>query len=547
MRISIKNFKGVKRADFEIPKNGLVTITGDTGFGKTSICEAVRCATVSDWRLYPNMTKEVGQQALNRLARSKSLENSEHLESECIIIDEELDVSVSWSEYSVSGEGHKGDPQVAPYIVGYHNICKAPVVTKSLILGKVFELNPTRNELLKELPTVPEPVVSSVWKDIEKIGWDGAHTALSSQGTALKRRYQDVTGGKYGIKKAETYLPDGWTHEMKDTTEKSLLEELNEAKQWYEQCLKSQGVSEDKIEELEEKAIELGDLKEEFSRLSDDKIASSKKVMDLTKKLGELPNLKDKSELSCPKCNAGLMLRKSVLVEFKEPTKKEIQLIESLNKQLDVALSDSRSIDEKISLNRSKITIAEEAKAKLDTVKVSEKGSEERTENAKLAVDTCEKRIRAYKLKKEADSIHEEISQLLVIVTQLANDGLRKKVLKSKIGKFNDLLLKISPNINVRMNEELEFFINGTPYYFASNGQKQYLQGVIQMAMAHITKFPLAVIDCDKMDDRHYGELTGIGQRAKFHVLIAGFGIPNPDYVLKNDLNGQSGVLEGVK
>lgn len=546
MKIMIKNFKGIKEANFEIPENGLVTITGETGFGKTSICQAIRCGTIATWKLYPSMTKDVGKMAINRLAMARAVQESKPLESECIIIDDKIDVSVSWSEQSVSGEGHQGDQELAPYIVGYKSICEAGIDDKSYILSKAFNLNPTKDELLKALPTIPEPKVSSVWNDIERIGWDGAYDSLASQGKTLKQNWRSVTGENYGSQKGNAYFPDGWTHEMKDLSIASLREDADVANSWYEQCLKLQGASEEQIEQLEELALTIDDVKNDFSVLSDNKIKLSKKAMEFTRKIEALPKLNQKSSYCCPKCNTELMVKNEKLVEFKPLSKKEADQIKLLHTQLQEVNDEIKILDIEISDNRSKMKMATEAKEKLASVKLSEKGAEQKIAQAKESWDNCLKRISAFEKKKQADKIHNEISELVVIVTQLANNGLRQSVLKSKLKRFNDLLEKISPNIPTRISEELEFFVNGTPYFFASNGQKQYLQGVIQIAMAHITKFPLVVIDCDKMDDRYYGELKTIGERAKFHVLIAGFGLPDHTHFIVNDDTGMNGVLKEV-
>ena len=81
-----------------------------------------------------------------------------------------------------------------------------------------------------------------MWQIIEAQGWDGAAKQAKEKGANLKGMWEQITGDRYGSKKAENYIPENWMPDLDGASDESLQADLTDARGVLEGCIASEAV-----------------------------------------------------------------------------------------------------------------------------------------------------------------------------------------------------------------------------------------------------------------------------------------------------------------
>jgi hypothetical protein len=546
MKLIVKNFKGLRSAEIEAEDGATIVVEGSTGSGKTSFCEALRCAMNGQWKLFPSMTKTDSKLVINRKSVSEeNLGESVEPSSAYIHIEERnQDALVDWTNISVSGTGLNSVSDSVAIASGYLNICEMSPSDVALGLTDLLKTEPEKGDLLEALPSLSEKKISTLWDEIQKMGWDEQVKSLQTTGRIRKGDWETITGEKYGSKKGDHYIPEGWTTDMANENMVNMQEALSQAQAKNDAAIQAQGISESDRERLQEESESIHNLTHKEKTLFEKKMAMHKEVDSLQNALNEIPS--EGEYVECPHCTNLVSILGRKLAKYTKPTAKQVASRESITHKSKDLLAQIRGIDTEINSLNGLIANAKRAEQHLSDAKNKTVISASELNQAREDLENAKMRVSAFQKKTKADALHSEIQSLALMINAISPDGIRKKVMLEKLAKFNGLLEKISPQRKVKVSEDLRFSINNMPYWLASNGQKQFLVGVLQIAFTQISKSPITIIDCDKMSDDWYGDLRAIADRAKFSVVLTGIGIPNPTHKISNDVSGMNGVLEAV-
>lgn len=527
MQALIKNYRGIASAELNISK--LCLIAGPNEAGKTSTAQAVAAALTGD-AVPIHGVKKTGA---GMLVRSGTASGSIELTGA------KGTTKVVWPSAKVSSEG--SGPFASHFAAGMVSIVNMEDKERIKTLTEYLKATPTRADLdkqLAEMSLTPE-VLDQLWKLIEMQGWDSAHMQIKDKGTKLKGQWEGYTGEKYGSKKAESWIPDGYEPELESQSEATLKALVTDAQDALEAAIASSAVQDFKTDELEALAALQDERRQVLDAamavtVSHEQLEAAQYVVRETEvertaaaeRLRNLPTAYEAAGTPCPSC--GVVLEVSgrslaVLATISPEEKKareeviahataELNQIQArLEKEKEAVIAEQEAVrsaeqDARAAVNDAKRILAEsqEAAEKLKTIKPAT-GEAGDVERFRTVLDAAKLRLDAFQKKYAADRTHQAVCQNQILIDKIAPEGIRGDVLAAALKRFNELALPITKAAGwrtVALEPDFTATYGGTLYLLLSESAKWRVRVVLQMVMAQLDRSEALIIDAADILDK---------------------------------------------
>lgn len=525
MNISIKNFRGCASADVVLEK--ITLIAGENAAGKTSVAQAVAAALTGN----PVPVRGVSKSTAGCLVRSGTAAGSVELVTDIGT------TKIAYPKAAVNTEGKP--PYASEFAAGLVCVLDLPPKERAETLSRYLKAEPTKEDLearLAEIADLKPEHIAHIWQRVQDGGWDGAHAQAKEKGAKMKGQWEQITGERYGAKKADSWIPDGYSSDLDSASEHELQAALVDAREILEGCIAAEAVDEARIEALEKQASEIGTLAQQVTAAEKQCAELAAEVEKRKSALRELPPATSVSDLACPHCHKPVALVDNRLLPACEPLSAEektsrARAIASANDAIKIAQEDLTDSQRLASDLRGKLSTAERAAAELKTMASTPTEAVGDIEAARAAVSLAEQRVRCWKAKTEADDRHWNVGVNARILEALAPDGVRLDRLKKSLSAANKQLGRLDA---VSLSDDLDASLNGTPYYLLSESEKYRVRVVLQVWMATSDGSAAVIIDgadllvSKPLRNRLFKMLGGVGVPALVTMAFpSGDGVPD--------------------
>jgi len=492
MQITIKNIRSVASAELTLDK--ITLVGGHNATGKTSIAKAVASALTGDTTPYDGMTKSQA----GCLVRSGTAAGSVELSAETGT------AKIEYPRAAVKTDGQP--PRATEYAAGLCCVLDLPSKQRSETLSQYLKAEPTKDDLIAALETIdglkPEHH-DQIWKRIEQHGWDGAHAESKEKGARLKGQWEQITGQRYGVKKAASWIPDGYSADLDGASEDDLQAAVVDTRERLEGAIAAEAVDEAKLDALEEQAATMDGLEKQLPDAEEQVAKLTAEVEKRKDALRHMPPATNGGAMSCPHCHKSVAVVDGQLQAAAEPlSKAEIatrkKQIAAAEDAVQIAEDDRRAAVKILQKLRDDIDASKRAAAELKEAKKKPAGDDADVDAARNAVEDAENRLENWQKKTSADNRHYNIGVNAQILKALAADGVRLDRLRKSLSAANAALGKISGITrwgNVELTDDLEATLNGTPYHLLSGSEKYRVRVTLQFWMAQIDGSAALIID----------------------------------------------------
>jgi hypothetical protein len=520
--IGLRDFRGCERADLVCAPIALVA--GRNATGKSSIAQAVGAALSGSTLPLAGLTK----------AAAGMLVKTGNAAARIEISGESGTCRIEWPACQATSEGQP--PHASVWAAGLDSIVLHQAKDRARVLGEYLHADPMRGDLaaaLADLELGDDAVVAGVWQLIEAHGWDGAHGIRKDKGAEFKGRWRQVTGANYGSRVAASWVPEGWQFELEPASENDLCAAIAQAKETHDKAIATAAVS----------TAERQRLGQEMAKIEDHKTALQKAEAEaepLALALGEaqsareqLPAGKTGPEMPCPHCGAFVVLRQVNLAESRLEPAETIPEAELKKRRLAIADADGavnrltgerHQAERAVELARDAMQIALDAKYRLERMPPAAEGGTD-VEDAKVDLATAERRLAAFRQKREADDLARRIAGNDAVLAILAPDGLRARKLARVLEVFNSTqlqpLCEAASWRPVAIDAEMTLAYGGRPYALLSTSEQYRVRAIIQLAMARLDGSQMVVLDAaDVLDGTTRSGLFAMLEEAGLPAVV---------------------------
>lgn len=533
MRVAVRNYRRVERADIDLSRIALVA--GQNGAGKTSLHQAV--AAVLTRRTSPmGIAKKDAAQMVLRGAQS----------GESRAIHDGGAASVSWPSCEASAEG-TAPPSATLFAAGLASILDLKPEDRAKALAGYVNAAPTVTDLYGAMNDAgyTDDAVRKVWESIEAKGWDAIHSKAVENGASLKGQWEGVTGERWGAAKGEAWAPAGWTLDLASADVSSLQREVGEAKAALEGSIAKSAVSSAELDRL--RADARGPDAETMGKMRA-AVAGQRETIDhFEAERAALPPAENDSGIPCPSCGKHLVVDRAWKGETSLKLAETVPEAVLKERRAARAALDGRcaNLRDDLAKLQSGLTrleteerAAELAKAKLaeittaDTNSIATPAAE--VEARRQALTQAEAALASVNAKLAAAKVHAGIAKNILLINILAPDGLRRNKLAAGLDAFNAGLAKLSAAAGwpaVRLDETLDAHYGLEPFWNCSESQQMRVRVTLQVAMAQTDQSSAVLIDrADMLDQKGRNGLFGLLKAAGLPALVL-MTANNPDKV----------------
>lgn len=516
MKLSIRNYRGVERADIEIAPIALVAARN--GGGKTSTIQAMQAAALRKAVMVPGGTIKEAGRFVRRGADGGSITLTGSAGS----------VTIGYPKCKVGEDGT--GPRIGEIAAGLVRISGLKPADRAAALAPFMpKAKPTKDDLAAAMRDAGYSAesVEKTWASIEARGWDALHKDAAEHGTKLKGKWEATTGETWGSEKAKTWRPAGWSDAIAATAPEDLAKAAALADDALLKALSAGAVGEHEAAALREKvlAAEHVDLTAREEAVTE--AASALENAQAARR--GLPAVADNAQ-PCPHCG------RSVLVDqpYKGAPVLKVAAIEAVDaatlKARRLAIADADGTVERLkgemtdaetALSQARRIIAdgEAAAAKLETQAGA--GTQNLVDEARAALAAANEAVRIRKAGDEAAGYFAAWVKNAALVAAVGPDGLRKAAMARALGDLNTALKACSEPAGwgtVRIDEALDLWLGAEAFADLSESLQFRVDVTVQVALAAIEQAECVLIDrADMLDSR--------GRNGLFNMLVAA-GLP---------------------
>lgn len=557
MFIQIKNFRGCAAASIDLDKIALVA--GNNHQGKTSIAQCIGGALAGKAIPIDKLPKK----QIGRLVHGGTACGT------VMVKQGDDSVKITYPEAEIETLG-RNPPTASVYATGLETILKLDAKNRVKLLNEYLGTLPTKEDLAKALADTAEnqeELVDNVWGRIQASGWDAAHAVAKDKGTALKSKWEEVTGERYGSRKAESWQPAAWTHDLASKTRETLVKELEAENQWLESAIGHNAVSETEIERAQ---IVVADKTavENLLKLARNNHKVCKETRDERQiKLQTMKLQGQKKTHECPHCKGDLeitaeqTIRAAVKEDGVDLKKQEAERARLEKDFIDFNKETAKHAAEIAKFESSLYAIkqAEELLAKAEA-QPEEDGTAQGVEDCRKRVEVAKANLATF----DAYTTAESTKRAIVINTQLIKvlepKGMRLEKLKKAVRVFNQTLAWLCNAgkwAAVEISEDMDITYNGAHVgedhmkSLCSESEWRMAFITFQLAMAKMDKSACVIIDgADVFDNNNRNGLMGAVINNGVPAIIMAK-MEREDYDITapkiNSFNGKSYWISGGK
>ncbi|MDK1046431.1 MAG: hypothetical protein QGM45_12210, partial [Anaerolineales bacterium] len=484
MRVEIRDYRGVERADIDMSLIALVAGPNETG--KSCVAEATRAA------LTGNPIPIAG--VLKKDAKLLVRDGAE--KGHACVTDGEYSTMVCWPTGPTATAVSKSVPiKCSGYAAGFTHILDLNAKDRAKVLATYIKSMPTKEDVVNAATDAgyTEGAIAKIWESIEDAGWDHTYKRAREYTVTLKGQWQEVAGEKYGAKKGESYR-------VADDEGRSFLTDcLATAERAVVDTAGAVAVSESEIENLKRKIDEAAGVQNQIA-INDELNATRDDLSKVQQERAAMPEDPDKAAaepevIPCPECGAALMIEAGVIHAYEKPKPPEALSPKVIQRReaLDVTIAEHHEIigalEQRIKAATKLTGEAKAAKARLKTIEAAPKLDEAVVELAKDTVGDARAALTSFDFKVRAYKLHGDLVKNDKLIGILAPDGLRKRKLAGKLDAFNATLAALCESARwpaVRLDENLECRYDIRPIWGASKSGQWRARAIIQVAMAQL-------------------------------------------------------------
>jgi hypothetical protein len=523
----LRNFRGCERADIACAPIALVA--GKNAAGKSSLAQAAAAVLCGD----PLPIAGVSKGAAGLLVKSGA-------EAGRVTVRGESGTArIDWPNCQATAEGTP--PQASRWAAGVGNVATLAPRERARVIGEYLKADPVREDLAAALTDVElgsEAVVDAIWELVTQQGWDNAHTLRKEKGAELKGAWRQVAGVNYGSRVAVSWLPPDWVKlntgeiDLRNAKENDLAAAIGLAKAAHDKVVADAAISGAAREKLQAEADAVEERKDELQKAE---AAAERVAAELARAQEEraaLPSGNVDPGLPCPRCGAFVVVRQvDLTTRILEPAEvTPVTPAELKERRLAIAGADGtisnlqaalRDADRAVDRARDAMQLGLLARTQIEAMPLPAAGNGN-IEAAAAAHDRALRRLAAWRQKRDTDELQQKIAGNDLVLGILAPDGLRAAKLARVIELFNVAQLgrlSLAAGWNqVTIDAEMTVSYGGRPYPLLSTSEQYRVRAVLQLAMAHLDKSAMVVLDAADV-------LDGTSRSGLFD-LIAEAGLP---------------------
>ncbi len=502
MKLTVDYYRGVKHADIEI--EGISLIAGTNFQGKSSVADALGSILTGECLPEYVLKKD-----------SKDMVNSNSGVGKILLENQDATGLIDYPIAKFTGAG------ILPKCSFESAGMKSPVLIeterdRASYFGELLKTNPMKSDLKKavEKANMDDDSFAELWKLVESLSWDGAYQRTKSRGIELKGAWKHITAEQYGINKGEIWKPEGWILGLEGDIIEAIRKEIDKLQKERDKAVSSTAINEEEKKKLRSFVDGIASARmntEEHQKVVDDSQEA------YNQHIADVPTILTNDYQACPKCGDALKIEDGKIVVAKKLTKKQIdasQKIYDKHRDNEKKLQEALSLaTEGLATAKSLLKECEEAVEKWN--KVSEKSEGRTAEIIDVDIEQLENKSIMLESYIEARNVHNDILAMAVVVEALSPEGLRKKLLKTGILKFNVRLNEICKEawfMSMSVDpDNLTFSMAGRRYQLLSKSEQYRLRVAVQLTIACYDESEVIIIDgVDILDNKGRSGLLNV-------------------------------------
>lgn len=466
MKFKIDNYKKIAHAEIETSK--ITCLCGKGMAGKTSLLNAVGCLATADVLPFNKFMKKMTNLFVGANGPICTLETD--------------GVKIEYPATTL--EATKQDGFISKIAANFSDFVEMDKKERLNYMISLTNSVPTEEELSKELASINPGQLKNIIMETRAIGYDATSKKYAESATKLKGGWENTTGKNYGTKVSQNYMPDGFALDFDPTVAQAELAKKNKS---LAELTKKQIVSESDYTKLEEQAGQLDQLGKKLSNIKA-KIATKSTELKACE-------IESGISLECPECGKYVSYNSGKLLKLTGDTPSPVEpgKVDAIKEFLKNLGKDKTETEYKIGIC---------LKAKDSIASCSKKqGDNSAAVNALITeIDAIEKKLAIHVTKTKADDFCTKIAVLNNVVAVLKPSGLRHKVLKRNLAKFNKGLKYFTDLAKweiILFHDDGDIFVNGIPYHDAllSRSQKYRIKTIFKLLICTIDHSWLIIID----------------------------------------------------
>ena len=518
MKLSVENMYGFNRLEENIP-HGATLVTGVNATGKSNLARILGAlVAMEDNPEHFDMTWKKWYMRENAQSGFAKLDD------------------VKWTPGSAGGiSAPAGVKAMAhPHAVGLIDFVNSQRVVRQRTAvweGLIMPDNP-RVLIEPAWPIKDRGKMEKVIELIEQHSWQDACKVYEDQRKDLKRRWHEVTGEAYGVKKANNWKPKHWHPDLDSMSHADVMAEMVNAKDDLTAMTTAQAVSATQVEEarhvrdvlLPEAEEELQALltkldktkakMEELAILSRDKQEKINKVDQFVRRMNQI--IESSPAVHCPSCSTGLeydadgnlsvwqkpdadtlsqaVSQKDTVLERVKPLIEEKEHITAELKDLTEYGHDLTQKKDRLS---GRIEVMRSQAAYADKTPTEETSYDKRSE-AEKTLEVARQKFEAYEALQQANEFNKAINAVDQICQILGTSGVRTQHLDSVIDGMKEQLREMTALAgwhDIDLTHDYMLTVNGKPVVVCAESEKLKAQWSMQFLSAIYAKEKWVILD----------------------------------------------------
>lgn len=512
MKLSISNFRGIASAVIDTAR--ITFLLGRNYQGKSSAVQAA--AAVLTGQVIP--VEDLPKTSAARLVHAGAAGGLVSVQTE------KCEKRIAYPECQMESAGEPFE--VSASAAGIESLLDYSKKERVIAVSKILNAEPGDQEVTEKLTAIKldKETIKKIIDTIYVQGWDAAHSVAKETGAKRKGQWEGVTSERFGDKKAATWQPAEYEHDLQGMTEGLLIAELKQENEWLDAAKTSEAVNVNEMQRIGAIAIKLPTLCDNKKYFDDELSGLQDASGKIRAALSKLPAAEQPKYQACPNCGTSLVVESGIV--------KPAQLIEQAElekRRVAIAEAEKSFADLDAQVNKKRGQIAETVRDIRDAEIAEKKYNEMKSQANKPAegqksVDDCrarvtraETRLQAWRRKRDADALYAGIQANQQIIDILSPDGLRLDVLKKCLTTFNGFLSQLCAAAEWRLVElwqDMSVSMGGTPYLLLSKSEKFRVRVALQVATAKYDGSPMVLVDeADILD--------GAGRNGLIQMLMA--------------------------
>ena len=507
LTLTVRNFGGLEKAAIEV--DAVTLVCGPNAAGKSSLYTATALA-LSSTMLPGKMTKgQAGKLVLLGADRAS-----------CTVEGPGGKSVTRWPDCTSETEGEK-PPAASRIAVGLIDPCAMTEKEKADTLGALLDVKVTGPDMVEAFDAagLSAKAAASTFAAVTKDGWDATLKTASEHGAKMKGRWEQIAGAgnRYGTDAASKWLPQGWSEDLSDESDDSLDLVVVKAKRDLEGLIEKKAIGRERLTELQVESAKVPGLKAEVERNHADLKAAQAKQQDAARKLAALPKAAGANLPTdhCPECGSEVAISQVAgafkLVKAGSATPKA---------ELDKSAAQAKAAKSLADQTQAEVeriagvqAVANAALAKADMAQKEMLGGagagadEAKVNEAREALALAERRLAAFRAKRDADQAHRSVLNTIKIVAILKPEGVRATRLRKGLAPLNEAMATLCGAAKwaaVTIDPaSLEFFYGERPWTMAAESERWRIMAITRMAVASLDGSAVVCLDrADVLEDK---------------------------------------------